>query len=294
MLPAPARRSWTGTVAAVCFAVFLVVGDGVRASDADVRDGQPEAGPLHADVFVPELSSVCGRGQNLSRGCAAIRNRRILDASAAPWRAIGRVNFASTQLRQHCTGVLVADRVVATAAHCLYNFPRKAWIPAASLRFLAGYQRGDTVVTASGTAYVLDPAQDPQGRDFRGGPAQDWALIELDRPIGRQTGFLRLADSAADTTSLAGYAGLRPHVLTLAEDCGPWRVRPDLGIAVGACPAMPGDSGAPIVARQQDEVRLLGLLSSVAVDRKGVARSLFVPASRFATALQTLRSRVNR
>ena len=71
---------------------------------------------LRGSLYVPELDALCRAGNRLSQGCQAIRNREIVDASAAPWRAIGRVNFASTQLRSHCTGTLVAARVVLTAA----------------------------------------------------------------------------------------------------------------------------------------------------------------------------------
>ena len=43
-------------------------------------------------------------------------DRMIADATAYPWSAIGRLNIAR---RGHCTAVLVAPKLILTAAHCL-------------------------------------------------------------------------------------------------------------------------------------------------------------------------------
>lgn len=252
--------------------------------------GKPDPGMLRAEAFAPALDAICGRGTSMSKGCDAIRARTIVDAASPPWRAIGRVNFASIRRRQHCTGTLVSERMVLTAAHCLYSVPRKSWIPPESLRFAAGYQRGQAVAQARVRRYLLDPVQDSRSRDFRGGVAQDWALLELDAPLGRELGYLPLAgagDAAAPDARirLAGYAGLRPHVLTVAGDCGRWTFLPGGGLAATTCSATPGDSGAPLLVARGDRLSVAGVFSTVAVTATGRPHSLAIPASVFAAAL---------
>lgn len=253
----------------------------------------PDPGGLGSDLYVPTLNGICGVGAQLSAGCDAIRDREIVDAAARPWRAIGRINFASIQVRQHCTGTLVSERIVLTAAHCLYNFPRKTWIPPESIRFVAGYQRGQSVAMSQGVRYILDPVQDSQSRDFRGSASQDWALLVLQDPIGQDTGFLNITHAQPQTDGagafgLAGYAGLRPHVLSVAHDCGP----PDLTLIPKAmaqhCSSMHGDSGAPLLLFDGDKVSVVGVLSGF-LSNGLQSVSVAVPAARFGDRLHAER-----
>ena len=222
----------------------------------------------------------------------AIRVRSIAESSKFPWRTIGRVNFAGIAVRQHCTGALIGENIVLTAAHCLYNLPRRNWIPASSIRFAAGYSKGTAQSVSQVKRYVLDTPHDLTSRDFSGTPENDWALLVLSDPIGREVGFLGIEPMTAGNggklnVTLAGYAGLRPHVLSVAEDCGTASFDPTGKILWAPCSAMHGDSGAPMIVIRDGMPKVIGVHSAIFTDGQRSIR-VAVPVQNFAKALNTL------
>lgn len=225
-----------------------------------------------SDVWAP----ICTMGLDASAGCEDIRGREILNAAQMPWRAIGRVNFSSRSQRSHCTGVLVSEQLVLTAAHCLYNSARKRWIPPSSIRFAAGYQRGEAAAVSAVKAYRLDPEQGVNG-DFDNRANLDWAVLELTDPIGAELGFLSLADEA-HAGFVSGYAGLRPHVQSRTALCTPQPAGQDLLRAI--CPVMMGDSGAPLLVETDSGPEVAGILSRIAPAPDGID-ALFLSVQAF-------------
>ena len=237
-------------------------------------------GPSRAQAtgkHIPAWNTQCAIGSDIAQGCKAVRDRTIVNAARYPWAAIGRINAAGYRNRQHCTGALIGERIVLTAAHCLYDRRGKKWLRPQSIHFLAGYQRGTHVAHATAIGYTVSASHDTRSREHRYDPRQDWALIELGSPIGLQTGYLGwsaltgagLARALREggKIALAGYPSLRKEVLSVDLECAEPRAETSGHLMVHRCAAMQGDSGAPILLMEN------GTATIVAVHSGGLAHA---------------------
>lgn len=218
-------------------------------------------------------------------GAAALEQferRAMLTAEEhAAWHGVGRVNISTFSATGMCTGTLIAEDIVLTAAHCVISDRTGEVHAPGNVHFVAGYRRGVGVANSRAASITIHPSYRRNGAVDLRNIGADIALIRLSAPIpGSLVPHFRVApaETATGPLTLVSYRRDRQHALTRQDGCDIRGAAPAV-LALG-CDVTFGASGSPVFAEVGGEVRLIAVVSAMSrQDGKPIAWAVRVDAA---------------
>ncbi len=218
------------------------------------------AGDAEAQAQARTEARAEARAEALAHALQGLRTAE----EAAGWEAVGRLDIDG---KGFCTGALVAENLVLTAAHCLFDRDTGAPVDPGRVEFLAGLRNGQALAYRTVRRALVHPG-------YRFGPAgglgagaeesrDDLALLELDRPI-RSTQVVPFETAgtvhAGAEVGVVSYAVDRAEVPSRQAACGV--LGEQAGVLVMDCDVDFGSSGAPVFATVGGVPRIVSVISA--------------------------------
>ena len=189
---------------------------------------------------------------------------------SAGWEAVGRLDIRD---KGFCTASLIRERLILTAAHCLYDTDGSLISPD-RFEFRAGLRGGRAEATRAVSRTMAHPDYLTLGNSTDAASvAIDIAVLELEQPI-QNTRIRPYAIAArpltGDDVDVVSYGRGREAAPSLQEACSV--MGRQTGVVVLTCDVIYGSSGSPIFTLRDGQMEIASVVSAMAqVDGQKVA-----------------------
>ncbi|MEM7555611.1 MAG: trypsin-like peptidase domain-containing protein [Cyanobacteria bacterium P01_A01_bin.84] len=224
--------------------------------------------PGQGKPFIPNAIESSVNPKEGSRGMPdGVDDRILMTSNKYPWSTIGRVEGTTTDAKSyHCTGTLIYDNLVLTNSHCVID--PETGVLSKEVKFLPNYINGKV----SNPRDIASVKKVVYGTDFKNGNqdfAKDWAILVLDKPLGRKYGYLGWKSVPDDILIrnknaffFVGYSGDFPKfnpgkIAGFEKGCSIVAEKAEL--LLHDCDTAGGSSGGPIIANIGPQYYIVGV-----------------------------------
>ncbi len=212
---------------------------------------------------------------------AQAEQRAMVNVTTYPWSTVARVGYG----HGWCSAVLIGPSLAATAAHCLWNKTTHRQMKPQALNVVVGYDRGIPIDGSYVTGVTLPENWVPEETDHYGQEqaGRDWALLELEKPLGTIVGWVALSDAIKPgvPVAAAGY-GTGISAVVAADTACHMKGHKSTGAWTYDCDTVPGDSGGPVFSWDGNAPRVVAVNVARFGGREGgaVAAADFIAQAR--------------